>query len=112
MTTRQVGEPGSRGRTCATSRALSSTTSIRFPASRLRVQAQLAFHRLREPVSGDLQGIQEHAHGLGGRHRCLRRAEATQVHEQLAIGELSGHLMRPLHGQRGFPHLPRFRRSL
>ena len=34
--TRQPGEPGSSGRTWSASRALSSTTSMRLPASRLR----------------------------------------------------------------------------
>ena len=36
ITTRHPGEPGSSGRTWAASRALSNSTSIRRPASRLR----------------------------------------------------------------------------
>ncbi|WP_278257790.1 hypothetical protein [Nocardioides convexus] len=92
--------PGSRGRTCSASSALSSRTRSLSP----RDGAAPAVHPL-VGIGGDrrvgrAQAAQE------GRQDVVRvpgvaRGEAEQVGVDDPVGEAVGHLVAPVHGQRG-----------
>jgi hypothetical protein len=74
------------------------------PASQqAAVQALLSRRARRDPVSRDLQRVQEPADRVRRGDRLLRRIKAAQVDIQLAIRELIGSLMSPVHRQRGLP---------
>ena len=86
--TRQPGAPGSSGRTCSASRALSSTTSIRRPASRLRYRAGLRRQAGRDARRRHAERVEEAAQRLG--RADIGRAvgvEAAQVDVELAVRE-------------------------
>src|SRR5262249_55705893 len=116
--TRLPGEPGSSGRTCSASRALSSTTRTRRVASRLRYSPTCASRlagsclggtsnassRLRTAAAGGAGGP-----GGGRRDRGAGGVEAAQTQVQLPVGETAAGPVRPVHGQRGLtdPRRPR-----
>ena len=95
------GVPGSSGRTWAGSRALSSTMSIRLPASRLRYSPVWACGLGRDLVGGHGEGFQQPPDRVAGVDRVAGRVIAAQVHVQLPVGEPVRGLVRPVHGQRG-----------
>ena len=110
-TTRQPGEPGSSGRTCSASRALSSTISIRRPASWLRYSAACASRSAGIRRRRHAERVEEPAHRLGRVHDRAVRVEAAQVHVQLAVREPVGDPVRPVHGQGRLADARRCRRS-
>ena len=98
MSAAQVGLPGRSGRTCASFRALSRTTSARPPARRLR--------KARAAASG-VEGISPLCHVQGAKellqdhHRVQPLALlATKIGEQLCVGEPIANLVREMDGQR------------
>lgn len=68
--------------------------------------------RCRNGRRSDTEPMQEPAQCLRWIHRLLR-VVTTEIHIELAIGELIGHVVRPMHRQRGLtnPGGPRHRRN-
>ena len=99
--TRQPGLAGSSGRTCSTSRALSSSTSIRRPARRLRYKPACASSPAGTRAAGTDSASRRSRRASSGSHRRTGRVETAQVHVQLPIRELPGGLVREMQGQRG-----------
>ena len=98
-----TGRPGCRAAAAGPARpiaALSSTISIRRPASRLRYSAARSSALGRDLLAGHAERAQEPGQRVAGGHR-LAGVVAAQVHIQLAVGEPAGDLVRPVHGQRG-----------
>jgi hypothetical protein len=65
------------------------------------VQRDLRVHTERNAFRRHPQGGQETPYGLAGTRDRSRRVEAPEVDVELPVGEAVGHLMRPVHGQRG-----------
>ena len=74
------------------------------------VQAQLRLFRLGQPVSRDLQRVQQHADGVGRRASGAGRVEAAQVHVELPVGELARRPDAPTARQARSSRPPRCRR--
>jgi hypothetical protein len=75
------------------------------PAARQQrpVQPLLVGQGGRDPRRRDAQRAQEAVQRGLRRHRLAARREAPQVDVELAVRELAGHLVRPVHGERGLP---------
>jgi len=102
-TARQVGVPGSSGRTWSASRALSSGTSIPPARDQTAVQADLGVEAGRYPFRRRVECVEEPAYRVGRGQLPAARIEAAQVHVQLAVREPVRHPVRPVHGEGGLP---------
>ena len=85
--TMQPPLPGSSGRTWSASRALSSSSSIRLPASQVRSSALRGVEVGRDLLGGHPEGVEEPLEGGTGGHRRPGRVEPAQVDVELAVGE-------------------------
>ena len=100
-----AGLPGSSGRTCSLSPALSSTISILFARQQAAVQRSLAaVEASRDPPGWDGQGVEEDTDGLGWRASGPAGPKPRRFTYSCPSGNPPACLVRPVHRQRGLTH--------
>lgn len=97
------GDAGSSGRTCAAESASSARTANRLPAVTDRYRADCSARSMRHLLGGYTEGPEETSEHVVGCGRLVR-AESTQIHVELAVGEAVGVVGDPARGERRLPH--------